>query len=87
MDLAYFHQLLGNPGKAAAAMRQSTSYTGNIPWGHGGNAEHRGYTAAMYAYQSGEYETVVQLCDHLLSVKINDNEGNRESQPCHATDG
>ena len=71
MDIAYFHQLTGNPAKAAEAMRQSTAYTGNTPWGHGGNAEHRGYTAAMFAYQAGEYDTVVQLCDHLLKVKIN----------------
>lgn len=71
MDLAYFYQLLGNAGKAAEAMRQSTQYTGNVPWGHGGNAEHRGWTAAMFAYEAGEYATVVQLCDHLLKVKIN----------------
>lgn len=71
MDLAYFHQLTGSAGKAADAMRQSTGYSGNTPWGHGGNAEHRGYTAAMFAYQTGEYDTVVQLCDHLLGVKIN----------------
>lgn len=71
MDLAYFHQLTDNPDKAAEAMRLSTAYTGNTPWGHGGNAEHRGYTAAMFAYQAGEYDTVVQLCEHLLKVRIN----------------
>ena len=71
MDLAYFYQLTDSPGKATEAMRQSTSYTGNTPWGHGGNAEHRGYTAAMFAYQAGEYDTVVQLSEHLLKVKIN----------------
>ena len=71
MDLAYFFQLTGKPDKAADAMRQSTGYTGNTPWGHGGNAEHRGYTAAMFAYQSGEYDAVVQLCDHLLKITVN----------------
>jgi hypothetical protein len=71
MDLAYFFQLTGSPGKSAAAMRRSTEYDANTMWGHGGNSEYRGYTAAMYAYQSGEYETVVRLCDHLLEVTIN----------------
>jgi hypothetical protein len=71
MDAAYFYQVTHQPKKAADAMLRSTAHTANTEWGHDGNAEYRGYTAAMYAYQSGEYDAVVSLCDHLLKVTIN----------------
>jgi tetratricopeptide (TPR) repeat protein len=73
LDLAYFYQLEGLHEKAADAMKRATAYDANTSWGHGGNSEHRGYTAALYAYQSGHYAEAAALCDHLLPVTINGN--------------
>jgi len=68
LDLAYFYQLSNKPSKAAEAIRQATKYNANRP---DVNADHRGYSAAMYAYTSGEYDTVIQLCNHVMPVRIN----------------
>ena len=71
LDLAYYYQLREQPKKAAAAMVKATEYDANTAWGHGGNSEFRGYSAALYAFRSGEYEASIKLCDKLLPVKIN----------------
>ena len=68
LDLAHFYQLSNKPQKAAEAMRQATKHNANRP---DVNADYRGYAAAIYAYESGEYETVIQLCNHVLPVIIN----------------
>lgn len=71
LDLAYYHQLHSQPKKAAEAMMRATDYDADSTLGHGGNCEYRGYSAAMYAFHSGEYQTVIKLCDKLLAVTIN----------------
>jgi hypothetical protein len=71
LDLAYYYQLQGQPKEAAAAMIKATEYDANVGWGHGGNAEHRGYAAAMDAFRAGEYAATIKLCDHLLPITIN----------------
>jgi hypothetical protein len=71
LDLAYYYQLRRQPGKAAAAMLKATQFDANTSWGHGGNSEYRGYTAAAYAFRSGQYQAAIKLCDKLLPVKIN----------------
>jgi tetratricopeptide (TPR) repeat protein len=73
LDLAYYHQLRNEPTKAAQAMIKATEYDANTTWGHGGNSEFRGYTAAMYAFENGEYDAVLKLCDKLAKVTINGN--------------
>ena len=70
-DLAYYYQLSEEPKKAAEAMLKATQHNANTTWGHGGNSEFRGYTAAMYAFESGEYHAVVKLCEKLIPVTIN----------------
>jgi len=72
LDLAYYYELRKQPKQAADTMLQAIDYNDcNGPTGHGCNAECRGYTAAMYAYQSGAYDVVRKLCDKLLAVTIN----------------
>lgn len=71
LDLAYYHQLRGEPAKAAAAAQRATQHEAETEWGHGGNSEHRGYSAARYAYETGHLDVAIALCDHLLPVKIN----------------
>jgi hypothetical protein len=71
LDLAYYHQLRGEPRKAALAVSAASRHDPNLEWGHGGNAEYRGYTAAMYSFQSGEFGAARALCDRLLPVTIN----------------
>jgi tetratricopeptide (TPR) repeat protein len=71
LDLAYYYQLQKQPKEAARAMMSATKYNANVPWGHGGNAEYRGYTAAMYAFQNGQFVAAIALCTQLLKVTIN----------------
>ncbi len=73
LDLAYYYQLQQQPQKAAQAMLVATQYNANTTWGHGGNAEFRGYNAAMYAFRSKQYEAAIKLSDKLLGVTINGN--------------
>ena len=73
MDLAYFCHLNQKNDKATNAVEKATGFDANTTWGEGGNSEFRGYTAAICSYQSGEYEAVIHLCDHLLPVSINGN--------------
>jgi hypothetical protein len=49
----------------------AAKYDANVAWGHGGNAEYRGYTVAMDAFRSGEFAAARDLCDTLLPVTIN----------------
>ena len=71
LDLAYYYQLEQQPQRAAEAMIAATAYDANVDWGHDGNAEYRGYTAAMYALKSGQYPAAIRLCDKLLTVTVN----------------
>jgi tetratricopeptide (TPR) repeat protein len=71
LDLAYYYQLRKEPQKAAAAMVKATEYDANTDWGDGGNSEFRGYHAAFYACQAGQYQAAVKLCDKLLLVTVN----------------
>ena len=71
IDLAYFYHLTGRPREAARAIVKSTEFNADTWAGDGGNAEFRGYTAAICAYRAGDYEASLKLCDHLLPVKIN----------------
>jgi len=34
LDLAYFHEFLAEPAKAAAACREAAAYDANTKWGH-----------------------------------------------------
>lgn len=77
LDLAYFYELTGQPGKASESIKKAIGFDANTEWGHGGNSEYRGYTAAMYAYQSGNYATCEGLCEKLLRVTINGNYAKR----------
>lgn len=71
LDLAYYHQLRGEPAKAAAAAQRATQHDAETARGHGTNSEHRGYSAARYAYETGHFDVAIALCDHLLPVKVN----------------
>lgn len=71
LDLAYFYHLTSHPREAAAALMKATEFDANTAWGEDGNAEYRGYTAAMYAFRAGDYQAAAKLCDHLLKVTIN----------------
>jgi tetratricopeptide (TPR) repeat protein len=71
LDLAYYYQLQNEPKKASRAMLEATRYNADVSWGHDGNAEFRGYSAAMYAVKQGEYDTAIKLCNYLLKVNIN----------------
>lgn len=71
LDLAYFYQLTNQPKQAAGAVKAAIEYDANTRWGHGGNSEYRGYTAAMYLYESGNYAECEQLCEKLLGVTVN----------------
>lgn len=73
LDLACFYQLTDQPARACDAIEQAVAFDANTEWGHGGNSEYRGYTAAMYAYESGNYAQCEQLCEKLLDVTINGN--------------
>lgn len=84
LDLAYYYQLQRQPVKAAQAMYKATSFNANTPWGHGGNAEFRGYSAAIYAAQSGQEGTAMELCDKLLKVTINGNYAKSALRKLHA---
>lgn len=77
LDLAYFYQLTDQPTKASDAIEQACKFNANTEWGHGGNAQYRGYTAAMYAYESGNFAQCEQLCEKLVGVSINGNYGKR----------
>jgi len=76
MDLAYFDHLTQRPREAAQAILRATNFSAST-WGLGrtseydGNAEFRGYTAAMCAYRTGDYDAVITLCNHLLPVTLN----------------
>lgn len=52
-------------------MVSATHYNANMEWGDDGNAEYRGYSAAMYGYKHGENAAVIALCDKLIPVTIN----------------
>lgn len=71
LDLAYYYELTNQPAKAAAAAQEAIRFNANTEWGHGGNSEYRGYTAAMYLYESGRYTECEQLCEKLIGVTIN----------------
>lgn len=71
LDLAYYFQLRGEHEKAAEAVLEATRFDANTAWGHGGNSEHRGYTAAKYVYDTGHPAAALRLCEHLRPVTIN----------------
>lgn len=71
LDLAYFHECLGQPGKAAAAVNRALAYDANVTVGHGGDSEYRGFHAALYLHRVGQHEASVALCDKLQAVWIN----------------
>ena len=77
LDLAYFYQLTNEPIKASTAVKDAIAFDANTEWGHGGNSEYRGYTAAMYAYESGHYAECGELCEKLIGVTINGNYAKR----------
>jgi len=63
--LAYFYQMSDKPSKAAKAIRQATTYDTSPSMGR------ELYTIAMYVYKSGEYDTVLQICDHASATVAN----------------
>lgn len=71
LDLAYFYQLTNQPAKASDAIGKAAKFDANTDWGHDGNSEYRGYTAAMYAYESGQYAQCERFCEKLISVTVN----------------
>lgn len=74
MDLAYFYEVQGEPEKAASAIRQAIEFrvsTSPSSWSFEEDADLRGYRAAMFAYNSGSYETTIVLCDHLMTDNVN----------------
>jgi tetratricopeptide (TPR) repeat protein len=71
--LAYFYQLNGRSRDAAQAIRKAISFPIIDLDDDQSNTECRGYSAGVYAFRSGEYETVIKLCKALLPVKENGN--------------
>lgn len=78
LDLAYYWQLLDRPRKAAEAMERATKFDAHalrgygidraVLWGNGSKQETQGYSAARYAYESGQYEAAIKLCDTILKA-------------------
>lgn len=69
--LAYFYQLNEKPGDAAQAIRKALSFPiVDLDDDHN-NTECRGYSAGVYAFRNGEYDTVIKLCNALLPIKEN----------------
>jgi hypothetical protein len=60
----------GQPEKAAAAMMKATEYDANIDKGHHHNSEFLGYSAALYAFRSGQYQATIKLCDTAKPPKV-----------------
>jgi len=71
LDLAYYYELQSEFARASDAIIKATEYDANTDWGHGGNSEYRGYTAAMCAFHAAQYPTVIKLCNKMLQVKVN----------------
>lgn len=71
LDLAYFHELQQQPGRATEAVRRALTVDANLPAGHGGDTEFRGHHAAMYLYRKGQFEVARALCEKLQAVWIN----------------
>lgn len=71
--LAYFYQLTGKPLEAAQAIQKAVSFPVVDLEDDENNTECRGYSAGVYAFRSGEYDTVIKLCDALLPIKENGN--------------
>lgn len=71
--LAYFYQLTGKPRDAAQAIDKAIAFPIVDLGDDQNNTECRGYAAGVYAFRSGEFETVIKLCDALLAVKENGN--------------
>jgi hypothetical protein len=69
--LAWYYQALEKPDEAAVAMEKAIQFPIIDLSGDQLNTEARGYSAAVYAYRSGKYQTVTKLCDALLLVRAN----------------
>jgi tetratricopeptide (TPR) repeat protein len=68
LDLAYYFQLRGQPKRAAAAMMKATQYVADRDEGHLYNLRFRGYSAALYAFRTGEYQAATRICNKLLET-------------------
>lgn len=69
--LAYFYQLVDKPKDAALAMDKAVKYPIVDLQDDHMNTECRGYSAAVYAFRTGHYSTIISLCDALLPVTAN----------------
>jgi hypothetical protein len=69
--LAWYYQALEKPDEAAVSMEKAIQHPILDLPGDQLNTEARGYSAAVYAYRSGKYQTVTKLCDALLPVRAN----------------
>ncbi len=69
--LAYYYQQMSNPEQAAEAVEKAIRYPIIELQGDLSSAECRGYSAGVYAFQTGKYATVIKLCDALLTAKEN----------------
>lgn len=69
--LAYFYQLNGKPQASAQAIRKAISFPIVELDDDLNNTECRGYSAGLYAFRSGEYDTVIKLCTALMPIKEN----------------
>jgi hypothetical protein len=67
MDLAYYYEYEKQPEKAASAMLSATRYSlDDDTRDHGDfRPQLMGYLAAVRAYRSGQFKTVVLVCDQL----------------------
>jgi hypothetical protein len=71
--LAYFFQLVEKPQEAAQATEKAITFPIVDLDDDENNTECRGYSAGVYAFRSGNYPTVVKLCNALLPIKENGN--------------
>jgi len=71
--LAYFYQLTRKPQEAAQAIERAIALPVLDLDDDENNTECRGYSAGVYAFRSGNYTTVVKLCNVLLPIKENGN--------------
>jgi tetratricopeptide (TPR) repeat protein len=69
--LSYFFQVTGKSEEAAAAIEKAILCPIVDLDDDDSNTESRGYSIAVYAYQSRHYSTVVRLCDALLPIHEN----------------
>lgn len=72
LDLAYYYECTGQPKESATAMTRATAYDLKDRDGHPTNAVHRGFSAAMYAFQSGEYHAAKVVTEKLIAASADD---------------